>query len=125
MHCKLPLTRAGSFAPSVGLLTRSSLFGDGPVSTGALTFRSVSRFPDGMATTKQQTMDIYFIRQSETRVDDDVNTNTPLTTSYHHNHYRTPPPIFMYYSSYCSFGVFVFIFCRKDLISSVRVRCSV
>ncbi|KRY39579.1 hypothetical protein T03_4398, partial [Trichinella britovi] len=29
----------------------------------------------------------------------------------------------MYYSSYCSFGVFVFIFCRKDLISSVRVRC--
>ncbi|KRX29991.1 hypothetical protein T05_12172 [Trichinella murrelli] len=51
-------------------------------------------------------MDIYFIRQSETRVDDDVNTNTPLTTSYHH--YRTPPPIFM-----------------KDLISSVRVRCSV
>ncbi|KRZ84409.1 hypothetical protein T08_5878 [Trichinella sp. T8] len=81
--CNEPLSRVGSFAPSVGLLTRSSLFGDGPVSTGALTFRSVSRFTDGMATTKQQTMDIYFIRQSETRVDDDTNTNTLLATSNH------------------------------------------
>ncbi|KRZ88925.1 hypothetical protein T08_16781 [Trichinella sp. T8] len=82
--CNEPLSQVGSFAPSVGLLTRSSLFGDGPVSTGALTFRSVSRFTDGMATTKQQTMDIYFIRQSETRVDDDTNTNTLLATSNHH-----------------------------------------
>ncbi|KRX65472.1 hypothetical protein T09_258 [Trichinella sp. T9] len=78
--CNGQLPRAGSSAPSVGLLTRSSLFGDGPVLTGALTFRSVSRFPDGMATTKQQTMDIYFIKQSETRIDDDVNTSTLLAT---------------------------------------------
>ncbi|KRX78552.1 hypothetical protein T06_9195 [Trichinella sp. T6] len=42
-------------------------------------------------------MDIYFIRQSETRIDDDVNTNTLLATSNHDvsNHYRTPPPIFI------------------------------
>ncbi|XP_003367177.1 conserved hypothetical protein [Trichinella spiralis] len=95
VKCNGPLPRAGSSASSTGLLTRPSLFGDGPVFTGAFPFRSVSRFPDGIATTKQQAMSIYSIRQSETRIDDDVNTN-----------YRTPPPIFM-----------------KNLISSVRVRC--
>ncbi|KRX32394.1 hypothetical protein T09_7918, partial [Trichinella sp. T9] len=70
-HCNGPLPRADSSALSLGLLTRSSLFGDGPVLTGALTFRSVSRYPDGMETTKQQTRDIYFIKQLETRIDDD------------------------------------------------------
>ncbi|KRX60730.1 hypothetical protein T09_2744 [Trichinella sp. T9] len=81
--CNGPLPRAGSFAFSTGLLTRPSLFGDGPVLTGAFPFRSVSRFPDGIATTKQQAISIYFIRQSETRIDDDVNTNTLLATCQH------------------------------------------
>ncbi|KRZ16943.1 hypothetical protein T11_17752 [Trichinella zimbabwensis] len=89
------------------LLARPSLFGDGPVLTGAFPFLSVSRFPDGIATIKQQTMSIYFIKQSETRIDDDVPTNThlwPLANAPVNNHYRTPPPIFMSYSSYGSFS---------------------
>ncbi|KRZ97916.1 hypothetical protein T08_4528 [Trichinella sp. T8] len=101
--CNGPLPRAGSFASSTGLLTRPSLFGDGPVLTGAFPFRSVSRFPDGIATTKQQAISIYFIRQSETRIDDDVNTNTLANTDVN-NHYRTLPPIFMSYFSYGSFS---------------------
>ncbi|XP_003382326.1 hypothetical protein Tsp_09164 [Trichinella spiralis] len=56
MNCNGPLPRAGSSASSTGLLTRPSLFGDGPVLTGAFPFRSVSRFPDGIATTKEQAM---------------------------------------------------------------------
>ncbi|KRY91139.1 hypothetical protein T4C_3497 [Trichinella pseudospiralis] len=81
--CNGPIPRAGSSASSTGLLTRPSLFGDGPVLTGAFPFRSVSRFPDGIATTKQQAMSIYFIRQSETRIDDNVNTSTLLATCQH------------------------------------------
>ncbi|KRZ13087.1 hypothetical protein T11_6971 [Trichinella zimbabwensis] len=101
--CNGPLPRAGSSASSTRLLARPSLFGDGPVLTGAFPFLSVSRFPDGIATIKQQTMSIYFIKQSETRIDDDVTTNTrlwPLANARVYNHYRTPPPIFMSYSSY-------------------------
>ncbi|KRY70679.1 hypothetical protein T4B_9661 [Trichinella pseudospiralis] len=82
-YCNGPLPRAGSSASSTGLLTRPSLFGDGPVLTAAFFFRSVSRFPDGIATTKQQAMSIYFIRQSETRIDDNVNTSTLLATCQH------------------------------------------
>ncbi|KRZ48578.1 hypothetical protein T02_12488 [Trichinella nativa] len=36
-----------------------------PVLTFAFPFRSVPRFPDGIATTKPQAKSIYFIRQSE------------------------------------------------------------
>ncbi|XP_003372162.1 conserved hypothetical protein [Trichinella spiralis] len=94
-----PLSRAGLSASSTRLLARPSLFGDGPVLTGAFSFFSVSRFPDGIATIKQQTM--------KTRIDDDVTTNTLLWQLANHdvnNHYRTPPPIFMSHSSYGSFS---------------------
>ncbi|KRY09994.1 hypothetical protein T12_1457, partial [Trichinella patagoniensis] len=74
--CNGPLSRARSSASSTRLLARPSLFGDGPVLTGAFPFLFVSRFPDGIATIKQQTMSIYFIKQSEARTDDDVTTNT-------------------------------------------------
>ncbi|KRZ48783.1 hypothetical protein T02_12689 [Trichinella nativa] len=95
-------------ASSTRLLARPSLFGDGPVLTGVFPFLSVSRFPDGIATIKQQTMSIYFIKQSETRTDDDVTTNTHTLlwqlAIHVNNHHRTPPPIFMSYSSYGSFS---------------------
>ncbi|KRY75290.1 hypothetical protein T4A_2540, partial [Trichinella pseudospiralis] len=61
-------------------LTRPSLFGNGPVLTSAFPFRSISRFPDGIAITEQQAMGIHFIKQSETRIDDDINTRTLLAT---------------------------------------------
>ncbi|KRY15250.1 hypothetical protein T12_12885 [Trichinella patagoniensis] len=71
-NCNGPLPRAGSSASSTRLLARPSLFGDGPVLTGVFPFLSVSRFPDGIATIKQQTTTIHFIRLSETRSDDDI-----------------------------------------------------
>ncbi|KRZ56075.1 hypothetical protein T02_11287 [Trichinella nativa] len=39
-------------------------------------FFSILRFPHGIATIKQQTMSIHFIRLSETRTDDNITTNT-------------------------------------------------
>ncbi|KRX51356.1 hypothetical protein T09_10332 [Trichinella sp. T9] len=51
--CNGPLPRAGSSAFSTWVLTRPSLFGDGPVLTGVFPFFSVSRFPDGIATIKR------------------------------------------------------------------------
>ncbi|KRX49746.1 hypothetical protein T05_1957 [Trichinella murrelli] len=94
-----PLPRAGSFASSIVLLVRSSLFGDGPVLTDGLPVLSASRFPDDIATIKQQTV---------TRNDDDVVPKTSSTTRHlphiHvHPFYRTPPPIFKSNSSYGSF----------------------
>ncbi|XP_003372160.1 hypothetical protein Tsp_11189 [Trichinella spiralis] len=72
--CNEPLRRACSSASSTVLLVHPSLFGDGPVLTGAFPFFSVWRFPDGIATIKRQTMSIYFIKQSKARTDDDVTT---------------------------------------------------
>ncbi|XP_003369198.1 hypothetical protein Tsp_04623 [Trichinella spiralis] len=77
--------------------TRPSLFGDGPVLTGAFPFRSVSRFPDGIATTKEQAMSIYFIRQSETRIDDDV--------KHKHTLLATCQPSCQQPLPYCSFDL--------------------
>ncbi|KRX94269.1 hypothetical protein T4E_5440 [Trichinella pseudospiralis] len=106
-NCNGPLPRAGSSVSSTRLLARPSLFGDGPVLVGAFPFLSVSHFNDGIATIKQQTMSIYFIKQSEVKTDDDVTTNTlfwPLPNPHLNNHHRTPPPIFMSNSSYGSFS---------------------
>ncbi|KRZ85209.1 hypothetical protein T08_9839, partial [Trichinella sp. T8] len=108
LYCNGPLPRAGSSASSTRLLARPSLFGDGPVLTGVFPFFSASRFPDGIATIKQQTMSIHFIRLSETRTDDDITTNTHTHTFWQlanrscKQPYRTPPLIFMSYSSYGS-----------------------
>ncbi|KRX74631.1 hypothetical protein T06_706, partial [Trichinella sp. T6] len=76
LYCNGPLPRVGSSASSTRLLARQSLFGDGPVLTGVFPFFSASRFLDGIATIKQQTMSIHFIRLSETSTDDDITTNT-------------------------------------------------
>ncbi|KRY69965.1 hypothetical protein T4A_13663 [Trichinella pseudospiralis] len=54
--CNEPLPRAGSSVSSARLLARPSLFGDEPVLAAAFPFLSASRFNDGIATTKQQTM---------------------------------------------------------------------
>ncbi|KRY16069.1 hypothetical protein T12_16483 [Trichinella patagoniensis] len=71
IYCNGPLPRACSSASSTVLFVRPSLFGDGPVLTGAFPFLSVSHFPDGIGTIKRQTMSIYFIEQSKARTDDD------------------------------------------------------
>ncbi|KRZ88413.1 hypothetical protein T08_13720 [Trichinella sp. T8] len=90
-HCNGPLPRAGSSASSTRLLARPSLFGDGPVLTGVFPFLSVSRFPDGIATIKQQTTTIHFIRLSETRTDDDISTNTYAHFLATSNRFRQQP----------------------------------
>ncbi|KRY63990.1 hypothetical protein T4A_13195, partial [Trichinella pseudospiralis] len=74
LYCNEPLPRAGSSVSSARLLARPSSFGDGQVLAGAFPFISASRFNDGIATTKQQTMSIYFIKQSKAKTDDDVTT---------------------------------------------------
>ncbi|KRY74815.1 hypothetical protein T4B_5421, partial [Trichinella pseudospiralis] len=79
------LPRVGSSVSSARLLARPSLFGDGPVLAGAFPFLSASRFNDGIATTKQQTMSIYFIKQSKAKTNDDVTTTaafSPMPTPF-------------------------------------------
>ncbi|KRX76046.1 hypothetical protein T06_13459, partial [Trichinella sp. T6] len=96
-HCNEPLPREGSFTSSTVLFACSSLFGDGPVLTSGFPFLSVSRFPDGIVTIKQQTVSTFFIGNREQEP----------TTCHHkllqqHNdsahvrpYYRIPPPIFL------------------------------
>ncbi|XP_003369145.1 hypothetical protein Tsp_04571 [Trichinella spiralis] len=60
-------------------------------------------------------MSIYFIRQSETRIDDDVKHKHTLLATCQHS-CKQPLP-------YCSSDLHVLFFILKDLISSVRVRC--
>ncbi|XP_003366251.1 conserved hypothetical protein [Trichinella spiralis] len=117
--CKWPLPRACSSASSTRLLVRPSLFGDGPVLTGAFPFRSVSRFPDGIGTIKRQTMTI---------TDDDDKPKTlvlapcELYRTHVKCHYRTPPLIFMSNSSY---AFFLFVFCRKNFLGPCPLQlCS-
>ncbi|KRX37809.1 hypothetical protein T05_2382 [Trichinella murrelli] len=114
--CNGPLPRAGSSASSTRLLARLSLFGKRPVLTGAFPFLYVSRFPDGIATIKQQTMSIYFIKQSEARTDDAVTTNT-LFWQLANRSCKQPLP-------YSASDLHVQFFIRKNFISSVHVRCT-
>ncbi|KRY88574.1 hypothetical protein T4D_14741 [Trichinella pseudospiralis] len=72
-------------------------------------------------------MGIHFIQQSETRIDDDINTRTLLATCQ--PLMSTTTTVLLLRSSCLifhtvAFVFFVFISCRKDLISSVRVRCT-
>ncbi|KRX87828.1 hypothetical protein T4E_1114, partial [Trichinella pseudospiralis] len=79
------LPRVGSSVSSARLLARPSLFGDGPVLAGAFPFLSASRFDDDIATTKQQTMSICFIKQSKAKTNDDVTTTaafSPMPTPF-------------------------------------------
>ncbi|KRZ01256.1 hypothetical protein T4B_430 [Trichinella pseudospiralis] len=97
--CNGPLPRAGSSASSIRLLTRPSLFGDGPLLTSAFPFRSISSFPDGIAITEQQAM-------GSTRRYKHTHASGNFPTTDVQNNYRTRPPIFM---SYFSFGSFRFL----------------
>ncbi|KRX57291.1 hypothetical protein T09_5456 [Trichinella sp. T9] len=108
-HCNEPLLPAGSFASSIVLFARPSLFGDGPVLTGGFPFLSASRFPDGIVTIRQQAVSYFAYGQPKAKTDDEVLPQASLLAHHQlpHTHvrlfYRTPPLIFKSNSSYGSF----------------------
>ncbi|KRY00960.1 hypothetical protein T4E_11248 [Trichinella pseudospiralis] len=116
--CNEPLPRAGWSVSSPRVLARPSLFGDEPVLAAAFPFLSASRFNDGIATTKQQTMSIYFIKQSKAKTDDDITTTAAFSLiqlTFLPPH-RTPHRIFMSNSSYGSFRFLPLHFLEEEFL---------
>ncbi|KRY92205.1 hypothetical protein T4D_3184 [Trichinella pseudospiralis] len=116
-YCNRPLPRAGSSVSSARLLVRPSLFGDVPVLAGVFHFLSVSRFPrhcDNKTT----------INESKNRRR--CNNEHPFLPTSQPQCQRPPLTILRLRSSRpilhtVALGFFLFIFCRKNFISSVHL----
>ncbi|KRZ54978.1 hypothetical protein T02_1296, partial [Trichinella nativa] len=102
LYCNGPLPRVGSSASSTRLLARQSLFGDGPVLTGTIRNKDRRR-----------------CNNEHTRT---LSGNLPTAHVNNHTVLRLRSSCLILHTVASVF--FLFIFCRRNLISSVHVRCT-